>query len=104
MNRMNEAKAQAALAEINARFHNKQIHFTDVYASVDELIADLKAIRIPSRNEMVFVPRFYTGYQYVHSFAQRVQCGKELTEKQLVQAKRLAIQIKKAATISPFWD
>lgn len=50
-------------------------------------------------NEPLVVYRLYKGYEYIHSFAKQVQNGKTLSEKQIRQCKRLALEIKKAASI-----
>lgn len=45
----------------------------------------------------------YKGYEYIHSFAKRVQDGKELSDAQMRQAKRIASEIKKAWLIRDMW-
>lgn len=41
--------------------------------------------------------RCFTGYEFIYSFAFYVQKGWNLSRAQLTQAKRLALEIKKAA-------
>ena len=80
----------------------KKVAWTDLYTSEEELFADLRKVEIPANGEapsVGFTP-LYTGYEYIHSFAKRLQAGGSLTEKQVTMAKRLALQIRKAAAIA----
>ena len=68
------------------------IKWTDLYKTEAEIVEDLKRIRIPKSNRNLV----YNGYEFIHSFARQVQNGKSLSDKQMVQAKRLAEEIKRA--------
>lgn len=71
-----------------------------VYESEDELIGDLKKVYIPKgRHQM---GHCFQGYEYIYTFAYYVQKGWELSAKQMTQAKRLALEIKKAVITSEY--
>ena len=98
MENMKVNEAQRIAAEIRNKYAKpfESTKWTDIYNSEDEIIADLKIIHIPGKNEQIFsFAPLYAGYEYIHSFAKQVQSGKELTEKQMKQCKRLALEIKK---------
>ena len=78
----------------------KSVKWTEVFGSVEEIIATLKAIPF---NVNVTYPNPYTGYEYIHSFAKAVQSGKELSEAQIRQTKKLATQIRIAYEIRNEW-
>ena len=85
-----------------ANIEGRHIKWTEFYKDEAELVADLRTVVIPEDD---FPPHvglcpLYTGYEYIHSFARRVQGGRELTEKQMTMAKRIAAEIKKAALIA----
>ena len=101
---VNKAKTIAQKTEYQYRKNITEVNWTDVYNSEAEIIEDLKKVHIPGHKEEYLILGLYNGFQYIHSFAQRVQAGKELTEKQLLQCKRLAVEIKKAANISEAWN
>lgn len=100
-------KAQKISYDVYQKYSNniKQLKWTDVYNSEQEIINDLKEVYIPNKKEeaaLVYIP-FYKGYEYIHSFAKQVQNGKTLTEKQIVQCKRMALNIKIAWSIRDCW-
>lgn len=99
---MDSRKAQVIVRKINDQYRNNlnSIKWTTVYDSEAEIVEDLKKIHIPTNGEVNAVYRLYSGYEYIHSFARWVQNGKPLTEKQMKQCKRLALEIKKAAAIA----
>lgn len=74
------------------------LKFNDVYVSENDMIEDLKKVVIPANG--VPANGLYKGYEYVHSFAKQVQNGIKLSDAQMRQAKRIAIEIKKAAAIA----
>ena len=80
----------------------KVVKWTDVFETEEAIIEALKRVEIPANGEPPFVgfSPLYKGYEYVHSFAKRVQAGSELTEKQMIMAKRIALEIRKAASIA----
>lgn len=83
--------------ETEAKFHGKK--WNEIFHSEEELLQALKEI---PQIDASHIP--YTGYVYINSFAKRVQEGKELTEKQITQAKRIAIQIRIAYEVRNEWE
>jgi len=77
--------------------HFRRVPWTDIYDNEDDLIADLERIDVPSNRTPP--SNTFKGYDYIYSFAQRVQRGIPLSDKQMEQAKRLALEIKKAISI-----
>jgi hypothetical protein len=93
-------------AQIKARQTTNQykktidsVKWTEIYNNEQEIIEDLKQIHIPSNTELSYIGTLYNGYEFIHSFAKLVQLGKSLKDKQIVQCKRLALEIKKAYSI-----
>ena len=75
----------------------KKEKWTDFFDSEEDIVKSLMNIKIFDESKiMCGMTPAYTGYIYIHSFAQRVQSGKELTKPQLTQAKRIAKQIRRA--------
>lgn len=88
--------------ELDAKYNKNllKVEWNLIYKDELEILEDLKKIKIPICG---FPPTgTYVGYEYIHSFAKQVQGGKHLSEKQMKQCKRLALEIKKAATISHY--
>lgn len=77
------------------------IQWTDVYATEEDLIKALKSIIIPSNDYEI--SGLYAGYEYIHSFVRTLQ-KRDLSPKQLTQAKRLALQIRTAELISHLYQ
>ena len=75
------------------------IKWTDVYNSEAVMLEDLKNICIPEKQDLLYIGQLYTGYEFIHSFAKQLQNGKTLSEKQIIQCKRLALEIKKAVSV-----
>ena len=101
---MNIKKAQINISKVQNKFATvSKVKWTDVYSSESEIINDLLRIHIPRISEWCGIT-FYKGYEYIHSFAKQVQSGKVLSEKQLIQCKRLALEIKKAASIADCYE
>ena len=99
---MNLNKAQDICTELDAitRGGVVSVKWSDVFPSEEALVEALRDIAIPSNR---VAPRnTFRGYEYIFSFAKRLQDGKELTEAQLRQAKRMALEIKKANAISEY--
>ena len=69
---------------------NSKVPYTEYFESEEELIETLKLI-IPER-----VGEYIKGFGFIKGFAKTVRDGKTLTEKQLIQCKRVASQIKLA--------
>lgn len=82
-------------AEFNAHF--RKVPWTDVYKTEDELISALEDIEVPANKTAP--SNTFKGYEYIYSFASRLQNGVTLTDGQLRQAKRLALEIYKAVAI-----
>lgn len=95
-------QAQIIVKQLEAEYRKtlSPIKWNTVYNSEAEITEDLKRIHIPEKAETYLVSKLYSGYEYIHSFAKWVQSGKPLTEKQMRQCKRLALEIKKAAAIA----
>lgn len=101
MKNINEAWAIVSRLDAMTKGGIKKVKWTDIYSSEDEIIEDLKKVEIPVNEEPPFagMTPMFRGYQYIYSFSKRLQGGKELTPNQMKQAKRLALEIKKAASI-----
>ena len=74
-----------------------QTKWTDIYSTEEELLADLERITVPS--DRTAPTNTFRGYEYIYSFAFYLQKGWKLSEKQVKQAKRLALEIKIASAI-----
>jgi len=101
MKNINEAWTIVSRLDAMTKGGIKKVKWTDIYSSEDEIIEDLKKVEIPVNEEPPFagMTPMFRGYQYIYSFSKRLQGGKELTPNQMKQAKRLALEIKKAASI-----
>ncbi len=96
----NLRNAQIIVKKIDAKYNSlDSVSWNKIYNSETEIVEDLKQIHIPDKSEPLAVYRLYKGYEYIHSFAKQVQNEKTLSEKQLKQCKRLALEIKKAVAI-----
>lgn len=79
---------------------NVKYKWSDIYESEDALVAELVRIDAQIGEDVINpVAPFYKGYEFIHSFAKQLQRGKELSDKQMTQAKRLAKEIKKASVV-----
>jgi hypothetical protein len=100
----NRRGAQTAAQKIGNRYANlDRIPWSKVYSPEEEIVADLKAVHIPEDGDWFGINPLYKGYEYIHSFAERVQSGRELSPAQMKQAKRLAVEIRKAAAVAEFY-
>ena len=98
MGKLNIREAQKIVMEIEYKYQsNLKVKWNDIYKSEVELLVDLKNIIIPQNTNDIY--NLYRGYIYIHNFAKQIQQGKELTKAQITQCKRLAIEIKKSASI-----
>lgn len=79
---------------------SKKVAWTEVYNTEEDIINDLMIIDYNQNPVYISRQHFYRGYEYIHSFARRVQSGKDLTPAQMKQAKRLAVEIRKAALLN----
>mgnify|MGYP003289337787 CR=1 FL=1 len=99
----NLRQAQVIVKKIDAKYNvfgnEKSVKWNQIYQSEAEILNDLKQIHIPESKELYLVGKLYKGYNYIHSFAKQVQNGKVLSDKQMTQCKRLALEIKKAVSI-----
>lgn len=100
----NDAAAFRACQELEYTLRDghqhKQVAWTDVYSSEEELLADLTKVYIPKgRGPM---GHCFQGYEFIYSFAYYTQKGWALSAKQMTQAKRLALEIKKAAITATY--
>ena len=94
------AACKAAETQYKQASNLDSVAWTDVYSTMEELIADLKKVYIPEGRTPM--GRCFTGYEFIYSFAFYVQKGWQLSAKQFTQAKRLAVEIKKAAIASEY--
>lgn len=80
---------------------SETIPWNHYFKSEDELLAALKSLDI---NKLHCLARYRViqGYEYIISFARQLQNGKELSEKQIVQCKRLSVQIYKASLLMEY--
>ena len=69
---------------------NSKVPYTEYFKSEEELIQTLKLI-IPEK-----VGEHIQGFGFIRGFSKTVRDGKELSEKQITQCKRIASQIKLA--------
>ena len=97
----NLKKAQNAVREVENKYASfKRVSWNTIYTSEDAIIEDLRKIYVPEGKECSSAwYSLYNGYEFIHSFARRVQNGGTLSDSQMRQAKRLAKEIKKAAAI-----
>lgn len=96
-------KARSIVMEIEAQYLRRGVSakWNEIYKTENEIIEDLLMVHVPeTKQEEIYCYGLYKGYQYINSFAKRVQSGNDLTDNQMKQCKRLAIEIKKAASIS----
>lgn len=80
------------------------VKWTNFFKNEEAIVSALKEIPIKDPMEIYMgMSVAYKGYEYIHSFAKRVQDGKELSDAQMRQAKRIASEIKKAWLIRDMW-
>lgn len=91
-----------AFADCASLAHNDKVVWSDIFASEDELVEALRSLYIP-KNRTEFTSCF-KGYEYIYSFAYYVQKGWTLSTAQMRQAKRLALEIKKAQIVTSYID
>ena len=93
--------AQIIVRKIDAEYRTSlnSVKWNDIYQFETEIVEDLKQIHIPAKEEIYTISKLYKGYEYIHSFAKQAQSGKTLSDKQIAQCKRLALEIKKAKAI-----
>ena len=101
---MTLGQAQNICMEIDAKYARRlrSIKWTEVFGTEQELIEAIKVIPIPK--DRVAPPYTFKGYVYIFSFAERLQKGIDLTEGQIKQAKRLAVEIEKARAIIEYME
>lgn len=81
------------------------VKWTNFFKNEEAIVSALKEIPIKDHMEIYMGTSVaYKGYEYIHSFAKRVQGGKELSDAQMRQAKRIASEIKKAWLIRDMWE
>lgn len=77
--------------------HFRKVPWTDVFKTEDDLTTFLKNVYVPETRTPPH--NTFRGYEYIYSFADRLQKGIPLTDAQMRQAKRLALEIYKAIMI-----
>lgn len=102
--KFNDMAAFEACKKVESQFvraHSFQsVAWNSVYATEQELLDDLKKVYIPKGRGPL--GHCFQGYEYIYSFAYYVQQGWALSAKQMTQAKRLALEIKKAVTAAQY--
>ena len=99
---MTLSQAQKLCLQISEKYatHLESVNWESVFKTEEELINALKGVYIPKKRTAP--PYTFIGYQFIYSFAYYVQQDWTLSEKQMKQAKRLAVEIKKANAISEY--
>lgn len=101
---MDLIQAQTICNKIDAEYAYRRlqgsIKWTDVFSTEQEIVEALGKIYIPkSRTAPAYT---FKGYELIYSYAYYVQRGWKLSDKQITQCKRLAVEIKKAAEIAEY--
>lgn len=99
---MNLMQAHKVCLEIDAQYGGglRPVKWTEVFATEEQLVDAIRGIAVPKNR--VAPDYTFKGYEYIFSFANRLHNGYALTEAQIRQAKRLAVEIKKANAISDY--
>lgn len=84
--------------QMDAHQSGEIIPWNHYFKSEDELLAALKSLDI-NKLHCLAKYRVIMGHEYIISFTRQLQNGKELSEKQIVQCKRLSVQIYKASLL-----
>lgn len=79
-----------------------KVNWKCVFETEQDIINALMNIYVPANRQPH--TNLFIGYEYIYSFATYVQKGGTLSEKQMIQAKRLAVQIKKAEICSTCYE
>lgn len=74
------------ITKLHHRMLDGRVKWNEIYDSEEELVAEL----LKSGD---YQKRDTKGYVYLESFKARVMSGTPLTEKQMVQLKRLAVEV-----------
>jgi hypothetical protein len=96
---LNKRLAFQKIMKVESKYQRNttSIKWLDIYSNESELIKDLKEIIIPDDINVIY--NLYKGHAYIHSFSKQLKMNKPLSDKQLTQAKRIALEIKKAHSI-----
>lgn len=99
---MNLKEARKICNEIDSKYRRNgdTVNWSDVFGSKEDMIDALRSIYIPKNRTAPLYT--FIGYQYIYSFAYYVKQGWKLSEKQMKQCERLALEIKKASAISQY--
>jgi hypothetical protein len=100
--KLNKMKALEIVNEMRI-FQLTTSKFESFYNSIDEMLYELKHVYVPKNNEEIQIVGIYKGFNYIHGFAKQLRQGKNLSEKQITQCKKLAVEIKKAYLIRKSW-
>lgn len=92
---------EVAVLQMGAHQRGESIPWNHYFKSEAELLATLKSLDLNKLHCLVRY-RVIQGYEYIISFARQLQNGKELSEKQIVQCKRLSVQIYKASLLMEY--
>lgn len=99
---MTLSQAQKICSDVDAKYMAsiKKVKWTDIYISEQDMLEELKEVNIPENRT---APSYtYKGYEFIYSFAYYLKQGWKLSEKQIAQCKRLALEIKKAYLIRDY--
>ena len=82
-----------------ANMNSKKVKWTDFYKTETELLNVLKNANNDKIKSLVD-KRYIKGYEYILSFKKQLDQQKELSDKQITQLKRLAIEVYKIEKLS----
>ena len=101
---LRKAQVISRKVQFNYKKTIDNVKWSEIYTSEQEIIEDLKKIHIPKDSELSLLRNIYSGYEFIHSFSKQVKSGEALSEKQMIQCKRLSLEIKKAVSIVDCWE
>jgi len=78
---------------ISSRAGLRKCRWDEIYDTEEELINDLFSEKVLTDKETSLRYKLCRGYEYIRSFRTYYLTNKKLTEKQLIQLKRLASEI-----------
>lgn len=99
---MDLKEAQIICNKINGKYYKAvgSVKWNEVFDNEEQIIDALRKVYIPKNRT---APQStFKGYEYIYSFAYYVQHGWTLSDKQMQQCKRLALEIKKASAIADY--
>lgn len=70
-----------------------RMRWNDIYDSEEELIKDLFSSKVLTNEDTPLSYKWCKGYEYIEGFRRYFLRNKALTEKQMFQLKRMAVEI-----------